>query len=101
MRYEMKTGQEDVAVAMRGDLNFQDHPNVKKLLTELSEAGRKSWVFDLSGLKSIDSAGIGMLLIAKDEGDKAGAKITLRAPGGNVRRVLELTRIGDMMKIVA
>ena len=101
MRYELKTGAEDVAVAMRGDLNFQDHPVVKKLLAELSGAKRKHWVLDLSGLKSIDSAGIGMLLIAKDEGDKVGAHITLRAPEGNVRRVLELTRIGDMVEIVA
>ena len=101
MRYELKTGTEESAVILRGDLNFQDHPTVKKMLDELSGANRKKWVLDLSGLSSIDSAGIGMLLIAKDEGDKVGAKLTLRAPEGNVRRVLELTRIGDMMTITA
>lgn len=99
MKYDLKPGSGDLTVAMRGDLNFQDHPIFKKMLSELTAAGVQRWVFDLKDLASIDSAGIGMLLIARDEGETAGASISLRAPQGNVQKVLALTRIGDMMPI--
>ena len=101
MKYDLKPGAGDLTVMMHGDLSFQDHPVFKKLLAELGAAGQKRWVFDLQNLSSIDSAGIGMLLIARDNGDAEGATLSLRAPQGNVRKVLDLTRIGDMMPISA
>ena len=99
MNYEIQSQDGGVLVLMKGELTFNDHPTIKKMLTELSSGSHKSWTFDLSALDSIDSAGIGMMLIAKDEGEKVNARLSLRAPSGNVRKVLELTKIGDMIAI--
>jgi anti-anti-sigma factor len=56
-------------------------------------------VIDLSKLEFIDSAGLGMLLIARDEAKKAGRNLTLRGPQGQVKRTFSATKFDTLLTI--
>ena len=47
----------------------------------------------------IDSAGLGMLLLARDEGKRKNLDVCLRRPRGQVKRMLEVARFDTMFTI--
>jgi HptB-dependent secretion and biofilm anti anti-sigma factor len=54
-------------VRISGEFRFSDHAAFKSLVERLFEVKESSIVIDLSKLEFIDSAGLGMLLLARDE----------------------------------
>ena len=72
--------------------------NLKK--TEINSAESDDVELDLSSMKMIDSAGIGMLLLAKDRADKAGKSLCLRGVTGHVAKVVELSKVDQIIKVV-
>jgi anti-anti-sigma factor len=86
-------------VAMSGDFTFTDHAAFLKIMNRLFVAKAEPIVIDLSQLEFIDSAGLGMLLIARDEVGKSSHKLTLRAPKGQVKRMFSVTRFETLFEI--
>lgn len=89
----------DAYVQMTGDLTFTDHAAFKSMIDRLLGASGGSVVMDLAKLEFIDSAGLGMLLLAKDSADKAGRKLVLRRPGGQVKRMFGLTKFDTLFSV--
>jgi HptB-dependent secretion and biofilm anti anti-sigma factor len=89
----------DSCVAMSGEFTFTDHAVFLEIIGRLLGAQDQSIVIDLSGLDFIDSAGLGMLLIARDETGKAGRHLTLRAPKGQVQRMFAVTKFETLFAI--
>lgn len=87
----------DVEIRLSGTLTMDDHVEFRSLLSDVSRRQPKHCAVDLSELDSIDSAGIGMLLIASEEAKKSSWTFSIDNPVGHVRRVLELA---DLAKIV-
>lgn len=56
-------------------------------------------ILDLSALTMIDSAGIGMLIMANDRVIKRGKTLRLRGVTGHVAKVVELSRIEQLIPI--
>lgn len=100
MEYAIRAEDGKAVVDLKGDLMFTDHPTMTAMLRELAERGMPHWHFNLAELQTIDSAGIGMMLIARNESEKATAELELHAPNDAVRKVLDITKIGEMIPIV-
>lgn len=92
---------EDSTVAMTGDFTFTDHAMFLGIMQRLFNTRDVPIVLDLSGLEFIDSAGLGMLLIARDEAAKGGRKLTLRGPKGQIKRMFAVTRFDTLFTIQA
>ena len=86
-------------VVLKDSMSFTDHEAFRKLIVEAGRSGAKTCVFDLAGLKAIDSAGLGMFMIAKDEAKKGGWDITLRSPKGPVKTIMVLSRFDKLFTI--
>ena len=97
MRQTVIQRGDDVEIRFVGSLSMEDHGAFRALLADVSQRKPKHCAFDLRELDSIDSAGIGMLLIASEEAKKASWTFSVNNPTGHVRRVLELA---DLSKIV-
>ena len=82
-------------------MTFSDNGSFRSLLDDIVKAGAKKCVFDLSGLASIDSAGLGMFVIALDQGKKQGWTLALRSPKGQVKTLLELAKFDKLLTIEA
>ncbi len=82
-------------IAVAGDLDISNSAKVEAAVTAIAAARPEQLVFDLSGLRFMDSAGIAVLLGAVS---LIGA-VSLREPSPAVRRVLEITGLADVITI--
>jgi anti-anti-sigma factor len=82
-------------LAVSGEL---DMSNVEHMRAAVSSCGAERagrLVFDLSGLRFIDSAGIAVLL---DAAERIGT-VVVRSPSPAVRRVIEVTGLTEVLPI--
>ena len=78
------------------DLGTTEH-RVRKLVDQ----GHKNIVFDFSKLESIDSAGLGMVLLMSAIMRDAGGQFRLIAPNQRVTAVLKTARVYEMLSVHA
>lgn len=91
MDYSVRNSSEETTIMVRGKITFQDHGSfneVVDLLKRQSPGGK--FAFDLENVDFIDSAAMGMFVIASDAAKKGDVRVVLRKPGDRVRRVMEL-----------
>ncbi len=91
MQYRIRPEGATVSVSLEGQLNFAANEDFQKMLTELAAHKGKKVVFEMAGLSHIDSVGLGLLYIAKEDLGEGGSTITLAGPRDAVYRMLELT----------
>ena len=101
MANDLKVHGDHVEISLSGDLTFARYKEFQDVMKSATSAGKRSCVIDLSALTSIDSAGIGMLLFANDETKQTDIALKLRAPRGEVKTILEHTKIGEVIPVVA
>lgn len=90
----------DVALAaISGEFTFADHGTFKQMMTALFHSESAPIVIDMSRLDFIDSAGLGMLLLVRDEANKAARQLILRGPRGQVKRMFDLTKFESLFAI--
>ena len=80
-------------------LSFADNGAFRKLIDEMLNSKARHWVFDLSGLTSVDSAGLGMFIIAMETAKKAGLSLVLRSPTGHVKNLIELSKMDKLISV--
>ena len=80
-------------------LTSSDLLNFRDLLSEIKQSTCKVVVLDLENLDWIDSAGLGMLILAKELAGKEELELVLRSPRGHVKSLLELGRFEKIFNI--
>jgi len=101
MRIDTRMNGTGFEAKLSDGLAFADSPTFRLLLKEIVEARPKTCVFDLSGLVSIDSAGLGMFMIALEEAKRGGWSLTLRSPQEQVKSLLDLANFDKLFVIEA
>jgi anti-anti-sigma factor len=99
MRFELKN--DDATVALSGDLTFTDHVAFREIADRLGRSAARTITIDVSDLKFIDSAGLGMLLIAREEAGKSNRTLILRGAKGQVSRMFGLTKFDTLFTVEA
>lgn len=94
--HNTSTGQE---IMLRGRFTFADHEGFRGVVHLMDEPGAKRIVFDLSGLEFVDSAGLGMFLIAREAAERKKLQLVLRGAQGQVKRMLDLGRFDALFTI--
>ena len=100
MKYVFQPNEQYTETVIQGRFTFNDHHAFRGLLDKMlgcSSASRH--ILDLSQVEFIDSAGLGMLLIAKEETAKAKSSIEIRNPSGQVQKILEIAKFTDLFSI--
>lgn len=99
MDYGIDVKEQEAVVRLRGRLTFNDHAKLRALIREMLQNKAKRQVLDLAALEFVDSAGIGMLLIAREEMGNAEKQFVLRAATGQVKRVLTVAQLNKLVTI--
>ena len=97
MEYRIEKDDTDVKVVFTGGITFSENVSFRQVLKELSESDVRTCVFDLEGVHMVDSAGLGMFLIAKEQADTAGWTLTVTGAQGHVASMLKLTKLSDLL----
>jgi len=99
MQVEQKEAEGGFELILSGRFTFTDYPAFRRLVSDILERPVSGYVIDLEKVEFIDSAGLGMLLLARDEADRKGRSVELRGPQGQVKRVLNVARFGTLFNI--
>lgn len=83
-------GQAVIRVA--GRFTFTDYTTFRAVVGDTLANKPKKLSFDLKDLEFLDSAALGMLLLARDEAGKIDASVAIRGASGQVERVLDVAR---------
>ena len=62
-------------------------------------ASLKRLCIELSQVEFVDSAALGILLLARDEAEKSSTKLVLKSPQGQVKRMFEISKFHDLFNI--
>jgi anti-anti-sigma factor len=82
-----------------GRLIFRHDANLlSAMLAEVLPAARKM-VVDLAGVESVDSAGLGELVLLHMWAEAAGYSLKLACPNPSVRHLLELTNLVSVLDV--
>jgi stage II sporulation protein AA (anti-sigma F factor antagonist) len=99
MEFSHHSMPEGIVVVLNGPFTFKDHHIFRAVLDLLKDSGGRSHVLDLSAVGFLDSAALGMLLIAEEEAKEAGAKLTLRKPARQIAELIELAALDTLFTI--
>ncbi|WP_085905444.1 STAS domain-containing protein [Kiloniella majae] len=99
MNYSTTQDGNTVSISFNGDFGFPDNPKTQEIMKEVKESSCSGVSIDLSGLESIDSAGLGMLLLINDAAEDSGKKLELCRPVGQVQKMLEISKFSEIISI--
>lgn len=99
MEYSSTINGSNCELGFRGKFAFSDNETVQKLITELKSSSCTSCSINLSGLETIDSAGLGMLLLINDAIQEDGKTVELHSATGQVQKMLEISKFSEVISI--
>lgn len=97
MKYDVKAGGETIDITLIERLSYDDHQTFHDMLTALDAAPGRRIVFDLSRLAFIDSAGLGMLIVADGFAAQRGMSVRIRGAYGVVRQLMDLVNFHTLI----
>lgn len=97
MDYSTNISGQNCTIAFRGDFGFSDNEKVQQVIKEANDSGCSQCTIDLSGLQSIDSAGLGMFLLLKEM--IGSGNLELKGPTGQVKKMLEISNFAEILSI--
>jgi len=99
----MDTRQDnDIAfLTLKGDFDADNAPRVQEALAALSDRDRPIIFIDMTALKYIDSAGLGVLVGALKQAAARAGNIVLIQPSPFVTRILRVTALDKMFSVFA
>ena len=99
MQYSVRENSGTREVFVNGRFTFSDNEAFQGIISSLGEPGLKRCVLDMSGLEFIDSAGLGMLLLARDAASEAKVDVVLRGTRGLVRKMLDIAKFESIVPL--
>jgi anti-sigma B factor antagonist len=82
--------------SLAGEIDFSVTPKVRERLLALIGAGAPEIVLDLSGLAYVDSSGLALFIEARKILAESGRTIRIAAISPQVRKLFNLTQIGEL-----
>jgi anti-sigma B factor antagonist len=73
--------------------------DVEHSIQQSIQQGMKKLVLDFTGVNFIDSSGIGVLAFCLGSMEEAGGKLVMVCPPGQVRQLMKLTHLDQVMGI--
>ncbi|OFX13797.1 MAG: hypothetical protein A2516_07055 [Alphaproteobacteria bacterium RIFOXYD12_FULL_60_8] len=99
MEYSIVAEGSAKRVVLKGRFTFSDNEHFRQIINSLNETGGSRFVLDMSGLDFMDSAGLGMLLLAHEMADGKRIPLVLKGPKGEVKRMLDVSKFNEIIPI--
>lgn len=86
-------------IFLQGNFTFGDNPEFREsVLEKISLPSLRKIVLHMQQVDFIDSAALGMLLLAHDEAEKHQKSLILHGVDGQVRRIFNMARFDQFFK---
>jgi anti-sigma B factor antagonist len=97
MRWSVVTADDDVTVAIDGELDLANSASLGAALADVVDARPRRITLDLAHLSFLDSSGVHCLLDAANRAAANGCDLGVRRPTGIVLRVLEICGVDTLL----
>jgi anti-sigma B factor antagonist len=101
LRVEAHTTDRLTTLTVTGELDLVSSPVLERELERAYGSDADLIALDLRGLEFMDSTGVHLMVKAQQRAAQAGRRLALVKGGEQVQRVLDLTGVGDLVRIVA
>lgn len=98
MDYALRDSSGEVRAIMTGHFTFADIGLFKELVGRIGDAKGRRFVLDLAGVAFIDSAAMGMLLMARDAAANQAVPLALAGAQGQVKRALDVAKFDTLFE---
>ena len=99
MGFKLDENNGKVTVKLTGDMYVKEVAGLREELLKLVAAGKKAYVFDMSELRYIDSAGLGLMVTVLKRVAPLGGEIRVRHMSGVIKELFEQTRLDKVFII--
>ncbi|CAO5674701.1 MAG: STAS-domain containing protein [Holosporales bacterium] len=99
MIHTIKSSGQKITIQIKGRLTYTDYNSFRQISEMLGTTEGQQCSIDLSELEFIDSAGLGMLLLARDKVFEKKGTISLKGSHGQVRKMIELGKFDTLFLI--
>ena len=83
-------------ITLKGKFTFSDHPSFREILQNIAQKEVRQVVLHMSGVEFVDSAALGMLLLARDEAEKHQKHLIISGAAGQVKKMFEMARFNTL-----
>jgi anti-sigma B factor antagonist len=96
---ERRDDARGVVLVLDGELDAASAPDLKMYLDALLSEDHARVMLDLNGLAFVDSAGVSVLIRAKQAAEAQGRALVLRRPTEQLERVFALVGLADWLAV--
>ncbi|MDF1719892.1 MAG: STAS domain-containing protein [Minwuia sp.] len=97
MNYEIGDYGDEIFVRINGNVVFDDHEKFREILNAIKDREPKTCIFDTERIGSMDSAGVGMLMVAYEACKTDNRRFLIRKPTDTIRNLMEIVGHGDIL----
>lgn len=99
MDYTTQNTAEGVEITMSGRFTYADHQKFRDLIGEFPSMRGKRLVLDMARVEFVDSAAMGMLLLARETAVSNSINTVIRNPAGKVRSLMQVAHFDKLFTI--
>ncbi len=99
MHYEQRILDNRLIISIIGEFTFEDHQTFREIINLISESNDSHIQLNLSRLEFVDSAALGMLLIAREEAAAHDKKIVLAQPTATVEKGFHISKFDQLFAL--
>lgn len=89
-----------INVALFGDFTFTENAAFRRIIDEVAALSPSSVAVDLSNLRTVDSAGLSMLVLLREKLKRFNAPLSLLRPPPDIERILDVVDFGSIFTIM-
>ena len=86
-------------VTITGKFTFEDNPVFREIIRAIAEKNLSMLALDMTETDFVDSAALGMLLLARDTANTHQKKMVIRGIRGQVKKMFELAHFEQLFTI--
>lgn len=100
MNYKTMNIKDGKEIMISGSFTFRDHDSFFEIISLIKAAQDKKIVFNLVECDFIDSAALGMFVIAHDEASSKSVELSIKGVQGKVRDVMYAARFDSLYSFI-
>lgn len=86
-------------VSLAGKFTFSDHLEFRNLLQQIADNNVTQVVLHMENVDFVDSAALGMLLLALDESEKHQKRLVISGAVGQVKKMFDMARFNTIFNM--
>lgn len=83
-------------VMLNGKFTFADHPEFRAVLQYIADPNVRHVILRMARLEFVDSAALGMLLLANDEAKKHHKRLIISGANSQVKKMFNMARFNTL-----